>query len=260
MDDASVEVWAADRLVARLARTDTATYSAIGGERPQPGVAYTLRVSAPGFTSVEGTGTLPDASQATITHTVETGATPSRRLVHVAMTLDDPPGPTRYALQVLHLRALVDASTATVTPLPAALFPFSSADETLGDPFPNPLDPDNPVYYQALFDDRPFDGMSRTVTFDFAYDESPAPTTGPAVRRAFIVVVLSLSDDLYQYARTDPEQALFGDNPFAEPLRVHSNMSNGLGIFAGFQPSAYPILSDSLPGFPLGTFPGGAFP
>lgn len=250
VEDATVEVWAADRLVARLARADTATYTAVGGQRPQPGVPYTLRVSAPGFTSVEGTGALPDPPQAGFSHTVETGATPTRRVVRVEMTLTDPVGPTRYALQLLHLRALVDPQAGTVTPLPPALFPFASADETLGDPFPNPLDPDNPVYYQALFPDDGFDGAARTVAFEFAYDESPPPPSGPAVRRAFMVVLLSLSDDLYRYAQTAPEQALFGDNPFAEPLRVHSNMSNGLGIFAGFQPSAYPILTDSLPGVP----------
>ena len=37
--DATVEVWTDGRLVARLARTDTATYAATGGERPRPGVA-----------------------------------------------------------------------------------------------------------------------------------------------------------------------------------------------------------------------------
>ena len=117
----------------------------------------------------------------------------------------------------------------------------------LGDPLPNPLDPDAPVYCQALFDDRPFEGASRTVAFEFAYDDPPPAPTGPSVRRAFTVVLLSLSDDLYRYAQTAPEQALFGDNPFAKPLRVHSNMSNGLGVFAGSQPTAYPV---SIPGFP----------
>lgn len=250
VDDATVEVWAGGRLEARLARTDTATYAALSGERPRPGVAYTLRVAAPGFTPVEGTGTLPEAPRATFSTTTRQGATPTRRVVRVEMTLDDPPGPTRYALQVLYLHALTNASTGAVTPAPPELFPFTSTDAALGDPFPNPLDTGDPVYYQALFDDRPFDGTARTLAFKFAFDQAPAPASGPAVRRAFSVVLLSLSDDLYRYAQTAPQQALFGDNPFAEPLRVHSNMSNGLGVFAGFQPTATLVLTDSLPAFP----------
>ena len=250
VDDARVEVWAGDRLEARLVRTDTATYAALAGEKPRPGVAYTLRVAAPGFASVEGTGALPEAPRASFTTTTRTGATPTRRIVRVEMTLQDPPGPTRYALQVLYLHALVDASTGAVNPAPPELFPFSSTDAVLGDPFPNPLDTGAPVYYQALFDDQPFDGASRTVAFEFGYDQTAAPPSGPAIRRAFSVVLLSLSDDLYRYAQTAPQQALFGDNPFAEPLRVHSNMSNGLGVFAGFQPTATLILTDSLPAYP----------
>jgi hypothetical protein len=244
VEDATVEVWEGERLVERLARADTGTYAGIGS-RPEPGRRYTLRVSAPGFTAVEGSDALPGAPQvAAFEPALVEGPPSDRRVVRLRLTLDDTGGEeNRYALAVLHLRALVD-STGAVTSLPPDLFPFTSDDPALGDPIPNPLDPDDPVFYQALFRDDGFDGRRRTLDVEIAYD---APSGGfPEVRRAFVVLFASLSEDLYRYAETAPQQALFGENPFAEPLRVYSNLSNGYGIFAGFWPQTFPVPPDSL--------------
>lgn len=45
--------------------------------------------------------------------------------------------------------------------------------------------------------------------------------------------VHNLSDDLYKYKETINKQYYLGPNLFAEPVLVYSNVSNGMGIFAG---------------------------
>ncbi len=246
VDDATVEIWEGDRLLERLARRDSGTYVGVG-HRPAVGHAYTLRVAAPGFEAVVGTAALPSAPLVVSFDAVLVEGSGDRRTVRLRLTLDDPPGEAnRYTLAVLHLRALVDAQANAVTPLPPALFPFTSADPAFEAPIPNPLDPDDPTFLQALFRDTGFDGERRTVEAEIAYD-APAPTGGgPTVRRGFVVLFAALSEELYRYAETAPEQALFGENPFAEPLRVYSNLSNGFGVFAGFHPLALPVPPDSL--------------
>ena len=247
VDDAAVEVWEGGRLLERLAPRDSGLYVA-AGQRPEPGRDYTLRVSAPGYEPVEGTSALPDPpAVATFDAALAPESTDGRSVVRLRVTLDDPPGGAGgYALAVLHLRARVDPQTRAVTPLPPALFPFTSGDPALEPPVPNPLDTGDPTFLQALFRNDGFDGERRTVEFTIAYDRPPPVGVDPSIQRAFVVVVASLSEALYRYAETAPEQALFGENPFAEPLRVYSNLSNGYGVFAGFSPTALPVPPDAL--------------
>ncbi|NNF59482.1 MAG: DUF4249 domain-containing protein [Rhodothermaceae bacterium] len=247
VEDAAVEIWEGDQLLERLARRDSGTYIALGS-RPELGRLYSLRVSAPGYETVEGGGALPSPPQITAFEPALVSApSETRRIVRLRLILDDLAGETNYyTLAVLHLRALVDLQAGSVTSLPPALFPFTSDNPSLGNPLPNPLDPDSPTYYQALLRDDRFDGQAHTLDVEIAYDVASPPSPGPTVQRAFVVLFAALSEDLYRYAKTAPEQALFGENPFAEPLRVYSNLSNGFGLFAGFSPRAFPVPPDSL--------------
>lgn len=248
VDDAEVEIWDGERLLERLVRRDSGLYVGVGS-RPEAGSRYTLRVRAPGYATVEGAGVLPSPPQVTAFEAARVaGPSEDRRVVRLRLTLDDPAGEANgYLFAVLHLRAEVDLQTGTVAPLPPGLFPFTSDDPALGDPLPNPLDPDTPIYLQGLIRDDGFEGGRYTIEAEIAYDTPPPlGSSGPTIQRAFVVLFAALSDDLYRYAETAPEQALFGENPFAEPLHVYSNLSNGFGVFAGFVPTAFPVPPDSL--------------
>ena len=53
--------------------------------------------------------------------------------------------------------------------------------------------------------------------------------------KGMITVYLnSLSKEFYKYALSFSEQIETGDNPFTEPVKVYSNIENGLGVFAGY--------------------------
>lgn len=243
VEDAAVEVWAGDRLVARPTRADTGTYVATGAGAV-PGETYTLRVAAPGYAPVEGHDVLPPPPPMTAFAEIpiqEADSTSRRRRTRVEITLDDPPGPGQhYGILVVQARWRLDRRTGQVTPLPPSLFPFESDDPALGESAFDFLDTDKTLYREAFFTDGLFDGAAYTLDFEIQYDV-PRPDAEVAVERVFAVLLLSVSDDFYRYWKTAGRQAFTNENPFAEPLRVHSNLTGGFGVFAGFQYRVLPL-------------------
>ena len=95
--------------------------------------------------------------------------------------------------------------------------------------------------FNPVFDDVFFDGL----TFNFAYEnphnfkaETPSEERGFYQRGDTVVVKFSKLDaDVYQFFEKKYIQLQSGGSPFANPINVPSNMSNGLrGVWAGFSP------------------------
>ena len=249
VDDATVEIWAGNRLVAQPARADSGTYVATGAGAV-PGTTYTLRVTAPGFEATEGRDALPLPPPVTAfreTRVQEADSTSRRRRTQVEITLDDPPASDQfYGILVLQARWRVDRRTGRVDPLPPSLFPFESDNLALGESEFDFLDTDKTLYREAFFTDDLFDGAMYTLDFDIQYDV-PRPDADVLIERGFGIVLLSVSKDFFRHWKTAGKQAFTNENPFAEPLRVHSNMTGGFGVFAGFQYRLLPLGVDGLP-------------
>lgn len=244
VNDATVEVWEEGQLRAQLARSDSGTY-AVTGSGPAMGRRYSLRVAAPGYPSVEGSDLLPQAPPVTaFDETIVQGGesmASRRRVTQVAITLDDPPGENNYyGLLVVQARWSEDRRTGQLAPLPPSLFVFESDDLALGESEFDFLDTEKTRYREAFFTDGLFDGRSYTLDFDVQYD-APDPAAEVVIQRVLLVVLLSVSEDFFRYWKTASRQAVTNENPFAEPLRVHSNMTGGLGVFAGFQYRVFPL-------------------
>jgi hypothetical protein len=248
VDSATVEIWDGEQLLAQPTRSDTGTYVAIG-RGARPGRTYTLRVDAPNFPPIEGRNALPgpvpvSAFQTTLVQPTDTAS--RRRITQIDITLDDPPNVDNfYGLLVLQVRWREDQQTGQLTPMTPSLFPFQSSDPALGESEFDFLNTDQTLYREAFFTDGLFDGSTYTIDFDIQYD-APRPEAPVVIRRVFAVALLSVSEDFYRYWETANEQALTNENPFAEPLRVHSNMAGGFGVFAGFRYSIFPVGIDRL--------------
>jgi hypothetical protein len=59
--------------------------------------------------------------------------------------------------------------------------------------------------------------------------------------RQMYVVLLSVSESYFRYLKATEFQENNEDNPFATPVQVYNNIENGLGIFAGYSISKYPL-------------------
>tara|TARA_B100001287_G_scaffold53117_1_gene41882 strand:- start:380 stop:1333 length:954 start_codon:yes stop_codon:yes gene_type:complete len=94
----------------------------------------------------------------------------------------------------------------------------------------------------AYFDDEFFDGLS----FDFSY-ERPGPRRDSTHLKDYkrfyrigdtVVVKFSkLDQNVYDFFRCKAQQISNAGNPFATPINIPSNMSNGaIGVWAGYSP------------------------
>ncbi len=249
VDDATVEVWEEGHPRAQLAWADSGTY-AVTGSGPVMDTRYTLRVSAPGYPPVEGSDVLPlpvpvTAFNETVVH-IGDSTVSRRQLTQIEITLDDPPDVDNYyGLMVVQARWIEDRTMGQVTPLPPSLFIFESDDLALGESAFDFLNTEKTFYLEAFFTDGLFNGSTYTLDFDIQYD-TPNPIADVVVRRVLAVVLLSVSEDFFRYWKTAGRQALTNENPFAEPLRVHSNMTGGFGVFAGFQYRIFPLGASSV--------------
>ena len=230
---ATVEVLEGGEVVETLAYRRASDLYRSRRHRPQAGRTYTVRVSAPGFPTAEATATVPEPLPFSIdVRRVEDGYdAPSDVQAHeIAVTFSDPGGTANY--YALGVYRIIEIGRVRAY----SSIGFSSGDAVLRE---NRLVDDDlfevdgdPYYDRAYFDDDAIDGETYTVTIRAAsFDE-------PGVDDRYFVVLESLSEDFYEYLRTREISDYTGENPFAEPVSVHSNIEDGFGIFAGYATSA----------------------
>lgn len=203
--------------------------------QPVPGQTYTLRAEAPGLPAVEATARIPEPVPFTVAFDGYTDDTPfGTRTARLVVTLPDPPGAQTYSL-------IVESESEDFDGIERRfLISFRSDDPVLRSSFEEldlavdievELDPDRDRFFsQALFRDVLFEGETREIVLDaplFSFDGSSEPGD-------LIVTLASLSDDYVRYQQTLALQSLNEDNPFAEPVRIHTNVEGGLGAFAGY--------------------------
>jgi Domain of unknown function (DUF4249) len=248
VSDATLSLWEDDRFVLHFQPADSGRYEA-AGPLPDRGAAYSLRVEASDYVTVEGLDSLPPFPVVSHLETrfVDPGADApaDRRRLDVSLTLEDPGERNRYGLLLLQARLREDRRTRVFTPLPAGIFPFESEDAPLLSDELAFLSTGPSTFLAAFFTDETFAGGSFTFSLSFVYD-APSTADEVATHRGFAVVVMSVSDAFYRYWTTARQQALSNENPFSEPLRVGSNVSGGLGVFAGFQFDILPVAVDTL--------------
>ncbi len=85
-----------------------------------------------------------------------------------------------------------------------------------------------------VFNDEYFNGNTQIIIFSVltSYIEEPS-----ALNNEFPFCIVSITEDLYKYVISVNKNKESGDNPFSEPVQIHSNIENGKGIFSGFTPT-----------------------
>jgi hypothetical protein len=215
-------------------------YYARNGTRAQAGETYALEVSAPGFPDARATTRIPEPVAFTQEATFVPGGPSQRDHIAFEVRLPDPAGPNTYQLG---LTQPVIGYDGVEEGYPIY---FTSVDPMLRDDFASlgravdfDFDPDSErIFYAAYFRDDAFDGGERTLTV-----ETPAhfyrDPDDPVME--FVLVLSTLDADYVRYQQSLALQRENEDNPFAEPVRVHTNVEGGLGVFAGLAVTRVPV-------------------
>ena len=213
-------------------------YSFFGAHRsgsgfvPSPGQTYTLRISAPGLSDAEATTRIPVPVPFEVRYEgeIETPYEYERR-VRLVVTLDDPVGEQAYALSVSSVLE-VDGE-----PPRWLSHPFRSTDPVLKGGIEEidtavGIDFQSGDYFSvAYFRDRLFAGASREMELElsiftyYAQEEDIDELT---------VELAVMDEDYVRYQQTLQTQRINNENPFAEPVRLHTNVRGGTGVFAGY--------------------------
>lgn len=172
-----------------------------------PNDSYTLRVSAPGFEGTEAVQVMPRPAEILeASYTIDGGISPEGDTVN---TLDirfrDPGGAEDYyEFRVWYVNDY------TSYPI------YLQTEDLLVE------------YFQGrpLLADGPFDGKEYTFRA-WTYEEAHLDPNG-----RLIMQVISIARDRYLFLRSLEIYNQVQDNPFAEPILVHDNIGNGVGIFS----------------------------
>lgn len=202
--------------------------------QPRADKTYTLRVSAPGYEHIEAIDTVP--ALLPVEFAYETAFYDTSAVdVDVSIHLTDPPAENNYYRLFVHAQYRDEATRELFTYTHA----FQTDDEAILAEDHDPYEiEENNTLSDAVFSDALFDGEPHIISLHLR----PAlkiiiPVAGMSQARRLTRIQLylySLSPAYYGYATTYDLHEEVRDNPFAEPVRVYTNVQNGFGIFAGF--------------------------
>ena len=232
IQDATVKLYENEILVETFAH-DT-TWST-GGTRyysitstPQPGKRYKLTADRPGLPTATAEYLQPDSVAILSVSVRKIGPNvtyPYLTDVQFRVQFTDPPGEDFYELDAIHITDSLSYS-----------FPGDTTvykDVRSDDPYFQVVDPayadDNDLVFSAItFNDLFFDGKTATLDLVAQIDG------GFSNKRTYLVYLRHTSKEYYKYIRSVYLQSTTSGDPFAQPVLLENNFTNGYGIFAGF--------------------------
>lgn len=190
------------------------------------GYTYTVRATAPGFDMAEANALLPSQSviaELRFQKNVRTNSS-GMTVDEITLKLNDPAAEKNFYL------VQVNNSYGN------RVYCVGTTDkdiEAIGDET-DPLEPDNCFDGGALLmrDDN-FNGAQKQLKLtveSFEMAEYTDPSTGNIYRP--YVKLYRITEDQFKYVKSYHSYNSAGDNPFAEPVNVYTNVKNGYGIFS----------------------------
>lgn len=209
-----------DQIDFQLEEFESGIYK-LPGLKPVPGFPYTIKVFADGYESVSATSIVPEINSNfeidTSVLTLE-----GQQIFRVDINISDFEGMGNFYMWEMELLQGSDRFLSNIKTNDLYTEQIISADEKQTKIF--------------LKDDQ-FDGQNYSTSF-----YSAQALSNPGANTTSEVRLFSVSEDLYEYYRTLEIYNSLRTNSntnLSAPINVHSNIENGLGIFAGYNVSKY---------------------
>ena len=255
--DATVSVSdEAGNFSASLAHMGEGIYTAPPGAHPVPGAMYTLRAEAPGLPAVRAVSSIPAVTAGIdeLERLDDPDDRFGREIYRLRVRIEDPPGTNYYKLELFRWSPVGEEDERGYRPIedvPGSPLVFQeisfASNETSfrHKDYENFFDPpdvsvDDSYFQGVFFSDELFDGQ--TKSFEITAWESPFKT----VESRYRLVLSVLSDDYFTYHHTALLQADTVEDIDigaallqTPPVHLHSNIEQGLGVFAGYAVHAF---------------------
>ncbi len=227
--NAVVKIYENDEYVETLVYQANGNYTTVSFV-PVYGKNYKLTVSAPDLDDVESTNQLPTPVAISGIDTMLINKE-GKELIKCIISIDDPANVQNYYyLQVFSNKQDYDYFYDMESSIQnSALY----------------IDSDDPVIEEwvnwdqgAIFSDNIFNGTNYKLNIEInKWDVTSYDSTATIL----YYHLNSISYEYYLYTLSLAKYQRTNGDPFAEPVRVYSNITNGLGIFAGYSSYVYPI-------------------
>ena len=253
--DASVRITDGSNTVDILNYQGNGRYISSKGELPTNGIQYTLRVDFPSKPSIQATSSAPSPvviSDYSIEYRPpESDIIPTSRN-HLRIVFSDAPGMNFYRIGVYRRVKASQLATGEVVPdsiyesiwvedfSPGWSCGYFADDVADVDPTDVGGVSGGVLCEEFVVTDRLFDGK------DYSWSGTTLGGSDGRGRKEFRLIISSLSEDYYRYLQS-LERNVFHDPLTQEPIPMYSNVSGGLGVFAGYTNTnlILPIPSDN---------------
>ena len=225
-----------DNIVETLYYDSNWSYS--GNLYPQVGQEYRVEVTADGFTPVSAVNNLPSPITIPNVDTATTTINNEQRF-EMSVTINDPAGVSNYYLISVHAGGWFDEEIWNGS--------FWEFDSSFYD-FAVPILVNDPIFEnygsdrwenKGIFTDFSFDGQSRTIDIAIGIDDLGEKFSD----LDFLEVrIFNITEAAYLYNKSYDLYQNASGNPFAQPVQVYSNITEGFGLFAGQQLNVFSIL------------------
>ncbi|MCG8326573.1 MAG: DUF4249 domain-containing protein [Chitinophagales bacterium] len=213
---------ASGNIIEELIHGSNGNYISANNTKPIIDQTYHIEVSANGFTTVDATGRLPHPVDFTIDQTTTTSFDGEIQF-KVDFKISDDGSSSHY--YIIESFVLIEEPSGEIIKLQNELSLLDSRTDnaSIGDG----TDRFSRIYLQ----DNTFNGQfyeTEATLYSFI------PEDIPSENYKVFMLVKSVEESLYNYFKSFDRFKLTGDEPFAEPVQVYTNVNNGLGIFGGF--------------------------
>ena len=240
---ATIEVFEDDNLLTVL--TDSADGTYHSPLLPQPGKTYHLVVNKPGFDEASALVLLPKDSVQITQIELDTVVTnelgyEEEQLKFTITFKDDPNLKNYYGFSVVntYYSYLYDETVD-----PPLLVDSVLVENKLSLYTPDPTLEEEQAYGQEiLFNDEIISGKTYTMSFFTTVyysgyiNNAGLPNQGP---NKFNIQLNNVSESYYYYKLSSQLQLYNEGNPFAQPVTVYNNITNGFGVLGAYKTSVY---------------------
>ncbi len=237
VDDATVKFYQNGEYLFDLESQDTGYY--VKNFYPQTGKKYFITVSATGYDDVSAETVVPDAVKI---EKIDTSSTVYEEFgtkylnLKADLTYNDPENEDNFYMLTgkYHLTNGSDINYEDVLDL---MVPEGEAELF------------DKSYGALLWTDKFTNGQEVTVHFTYYQWYLMKAAGKDNLNVTFTFYLKSLSKDYYIYLKSlNLYNENFGDDPFMEPVIIHSNVKNGYGIFGAFNTDSIVIVRELIPG------------
>jgi hypothetical protein len=228
------KIYANDVFVENLSYTQNGYYKA--SFIPAHGVNYEIKIAAANFTDVSAKGAMPlKPSFSNVKCYVD-----SVNKIFNFVINDTDTAKNYYSITLMEQEFDKQGNFVAIRPVTFR----SNTDKG------NPLASNDEEGEEIIYEDALFNGKEFAKALAFRSNANRGKGAGPhgggpqsntTSKFNYFGILKNTSKEMYNYRKTLKTQDSNNGNPFAEPTQIYNNVTNGLGIFAGYSFELLPI-------------------